>query len=77
MELAADLASKAATKVKVTSARASYQARSDGHASHFKPMTLTGKKSIQIRASHSLRLPGIREDAGRTARSFTNSLPPP
>ncbi len=75
MELAADLGIKGGDKVKVTSARASYQAKA--MVTHrIKPMTIDGKKVYQIGIPIHYGYRGIQEDAGRTARSLTNSLTP-
>ncbi len=75
MELAADLGIKGGDKVKVTSARASYQAKA--MVTHrIKPMTIDGKKIYQIGIPIHYGYRGIQEDAGRTARSLTNSLSP-
>jgi formate dehydrogenase major subunit len=75
MELAADLAIKGGDKVKVTSARASYQAKA--MVTHrLKPMIIDGKKIYQIGIPIHYGYRGIQEDAGKTARSLTNSLSP-
>jgi formate dehydrogenase major subunit len=75
VELAADLGIKGGDKVKVTSARASYQAKA--MVTHrIKPMTIDGKKVYQIGIPIHYGYRGIQEDAGRTARSLTNSLTP-
>jgi formate dehydrogenase major subunit len=75
MELAADLGIKGGDKVKVTSARASYQAKA--MVTHrIKPMIIDGKKIYQIGIPIHYGFRGIQEDAGRTARSLTNSLTP-
>jgi formate dehydrogenase major subunit len=75
MELAADLGIKGGDKVKVSSARASYQAKA--MVTHrIKPMTIDGKKVYQIGIPIHYGYRGIQEDAGRTARSLTNSLTP-
>jgi len=75
MELAADLGIKGGDKVKVTSARTSYQAKA--MVTHrIKPMTIDGKKVYQIGIPIHYGYRGIQEDAGRTARSLTNSLTP-
>jgi formate dehydrogenase major subunit len=75
VELAADLGIKGGDKVKVTSARASYQAKA--MVTHrIKPMTIEGKKVYQIGIPIHYGYRGIQEDAGKTARSLTNSLSP-
>jgi formate dehydrogenase major subunit len=75
MELAADLGIKGGDKVKVTSARASYQAKA--MVTHrIKPMIIDGKKVYQIGIPIHYGYRGIQEDAQRTARSLTNSLTP-
>ena len=75
MELASDLGIKGGDKVKVTSARASYEAKA--MVTHrIKPMTIDGKKVYQIGIPIHYGYRGIQEDAGRTARSLTNSLSP-
>jgi formate dehydrogenase major subunit len=75
MELASDLGIKGGDKVKVTSARASYQAKAMV-TRRIKPMTIDGKKVYQIGIPIHYGYRGIQEDAGRTARSLTNSLSP-
>ena len=75
MELAADLGIKGGDKVKVSSARASYEAKA--MVTHrIKPMTIDGKKVYQIGIPIHYGYRGIQEDAGKTARSLTNSLSP-
>jgi len=75
VQLAADLGIKGGDKVKVSSARASYQAKA--MVTHrIKPMTIDGKKVYQIGIPIHYGYRGIQEDAGRTARSLTNSLTP-
>jgi formate dehydrogenase major subunit len=75
MELAANLGIKGGDKVKVSSVRASYQAKA--MVTHrIKPMTIDGKKVYQIGIPIHYGYRGIQEDAGRTARSLTNSLSP-
>jgi formate dehydrogenase major subunit len=75
VELAADLGIKGGDKVKVSSARTSYQAKA--MVTHrIKPMTIDGKKVYQIGIPIHYGYRGIQEDAGRTARSLTNSLTP-
>jgi formate dehydrogenase major subunit len=75
VQLAADLGIKGGDKVKVSSARASYQAKA--MVTHrIKPMTIDGKKIYQIGIPIHYGYRGIQEDAGRTARSLTNSLTP-
>jgi len=75
MELAADLGIKGGDKVKVSSVRASYQAKA--MVTHrIKPMTIDGKKVYQIGIPIHYGYRGIQEDAGKTARSLTNSLSP-
>ncbi len=75
MELAADLGIKGGDKVKVTSARASYQAKA--MVTHrIKPMNIDGKKVYQIGIPIHYGFRGIQEDAGKTSRSLTNSLSP-
>jgi formate dehydrogenase major subunit len=75
MELAADLGIKGGDKVKVSSARASYEAKA--MVTHrIKPMTIDGKKVYQIGIPIHYGYRGIQEDAGRTPRSLTNSLSP-
>ncbi len=75
VQLAAELGIKGGDKVKVTSARASYQAKA--MVTHrIKPMTIDGKKVYQIGIPIHYGYRGIQEDAGRTARSLTNSLTP-
>jgi formate dehydrogenase major subunit len=75
MELAANLGIKGGDKVKVSSVRASYQAKA--MVTHrIKPMTIDGKKVYQIGIPIHYGFRGIQEDAGKTARSLTNSLSP-
>ena len=75
MELAADLGIKGGDKVKVSSVRASYEAKA--MVTHrIKPMTIDGKKVYQIGIPIHYGYRGIQEDAGRTPRSLTNSLSP-
>jgi formate dehydrogenase major subunit len=75
MELAADLGIKGGDKVKVSSARASYEAKA--MVTHrIKPMTIDGKKVYQIGIPIHYGYRGIQEDAGKTTRSLTNSLSP-
>ena len=75
IDLAADLGIKGGDKVKVTSARASYQAKA--MVTHrLKPMMIDGKKIYQIGIPIHYGYRGIQEDAGKTARSLTNSLSP-
>ena len=75
VQLAADLGIKGGDKVKVTSARASYHAKA--MVTHrIKPMNIGGKKVYQIGIPIHYGYRGIQEDAGRTARSLTNSLTP-
>ena len=74
-ELAADLGIKGGDKVKVSSARASYDAKA--MVTHrIKPMTIDGKKTYQIGIPIHFGYRGIQEDAGKTARTLTNSLSP-
>src|SRR5579862_8571903 len=75
VELASDLGIKGGDKVKVSSARASYQAKA--MVTHrIKPMIIDGKKVYQIGIPIHYGYRGIQEDAQRTARSLTNSLTP-
>ncbi len=75
VELAGDLGIKGGDWVKVTSARASYKAKA--MVTHrIRPMTVDGKKMYQIGIPIHFGYRGIQEDAGRTARSLTNSLSP-
>jgi formate dehydrogenase major subunit len=75
MELAADLGIKGGDQVKVSSARATYQAKA--MVTHrIKPMTIDGKKVYQIGIPIHYGYRGIQEDAGKTPRSLTNSLSP-
>ncbi len=75
MELAADLGIKGGDKVKVSSIRASYEAKA--MVTHrIKPMTIDGKKVYQIGIPIHYGYRGIQEDAGKTPRSLTNSLSP-
>jgi formate dehydrogenase major subunit len=75
MELAANLGIKGGDKVKVSSVRASYEAKA--MVTHrIKPMTIDGKKVYQIGIPIHYGYRGIQEDAGRTPRSLTNSLSP-
>jgi len=75
VQLAAELGIKGGDKVKVTSARASYHAKA--MVTHrIKPMTIDGKRVYQIGIPIHYGYRGIQEDAGRTARSLTNSLTP-
>jgi formate dehydrogenase major subunit len=75
MELAANLGIKGGDKVKVSSVRASYQAKA--MVTHrIKPMMIDGKKVYQIGIPIHYGYRGIQEDAGKTARSLTNSLSP-
>jgi formate dehydrogenase major subunit len=75
MELAADLGIKGGDKVKVTSARASYEAKAMV-TRRIRPMTIDGKKVYQIGIPIHFGYRGIQEDAGKTSRSLTNSLSP-
>jgi formate dehydrogenase major subunit len=75
IELAGNLGIKGGDWVKVTSARASYKAKA--MVTHrIRPMTVDGKKMYQIGIPIHFGYRGIQEDAGRTARSLTNSLSP-
>jgi len=75
MELAADLGIKGGDKVKVSSARGSYEAKA--MVTHrIRPMTIDGKKVYQIGIPIHFGYRGIQEDAGKTSRSLTNSLSP-
>jgi formate dehydrogenase major subunit len=75
VELAADLGIKGGERVKVSSARASYVAKA--MVTHrIRPMMIDGKKVYQIGIPIHYGYRGIQEDAGRTARSLTNSLTP-
>jgi formate dehydrogenase major subunit len=75
MELAADLGIKGGDKVRVSSVRASYEAKA--MVTHrIKPMTIDGKKVYQIGIPIHYGYRGIQEDAGKTPRSLTNSLSP-
>ncbi len=75
MELASNLGIKGGDKVKVSSVRASYQAKA--MVTHrIKPMIIDGKKVYQIGIPIHYGYRGIQEDAGKTARSLTNSLSP-
>jgi formate dehydrogenase major subunit len=75
VELAANLGIKGGDKVKVTSARATYQAKAMV-TQRIRPMTIDGKKMYQIGIPIHYGYRGIQEDAGRTARDLTNSLSP-
>jgi len=75
VELAANLGIKGGDKVKVTSARATYQAKAMV-TQRIRPMTIDGKKMYQIGIPIHYGYRGIQEDAGRTARQLTNSLSP-
>jgi formate dehydrogenase major subunit len=75
VELAANLGIKGGDKVKVTSARASYEAKAMV-TQRIRPMTIDGKKMYQIGIPIHYGYRGIQEDAGRTSRSLTNSLSP-
>ncbi len=75
VELAANLGIKGGDKVKVTSARATYQAKAMV-TQRIRPMTIDGKKMYQIGIPIHYGYRGIQEDAGRTSRSLTNSLSP-
>jgi formate dehydrogenase major subunit len=75
MELAANLGIKGGDKVKVTSARATYQAKAMV-TQRIRPMMIDGKKMYQIGIPIHYGYRGIQEDAGRTARDLTNSLSP-
>ena len=75
VQLAADLGIKGGDNVKVTSARASYQAKAMV-TQRLKPLIIDGKKVYQIGIPIHYGYRGIQEDAGRTARSLTNSLTP-
>jgi formate dehydrogenase major subunit len=75
VELAGNLGIKGGDWVKVTSARASYKAKA--MVTHrIRPMMVDGKKMYQIGIPIHFGYRGIQEDAGRTARSLTNSLSP-
>jgi formate dehydrogenase major subunit len=75
VELAANLGIKGGDKVKVTSARATYEAKA--MVTHrIRPMIIDGKKTYQIGIPIHYGYRGIQEDAGRTSRSLTNSLSP-
>jgi formate dehydrogenase major subunit len=75
VELAADLGIKGGDKVRVSSVRASYEAKA--MVTHrIKPMTIDGKKVYQIGIPIHYGYRGIQEDAGKTPRSLTNSLSP-
>jgi formate dehydrogenase major subunit len=75
VELAANLGIKGGDKVKVTSARATYEAKAMV-TQRIRPMTIDGKKMYQIGIPIHYGYRGIQEDAGRTSRSLTNSLSP-
>jgi len=75
VELAASLGIKGGDKVKVSSARASYEAKAMV-TQRIRPMTIDGKKMYQIGIPIHYGYRGIQEDAGRTSRSLTNSLSP-
>jgi formate dehydrogenase major subunit len=75
VELAASLGIKGGDKVKVTSARATYQAKAMV-TQRIRPMMIDGKKTYQIGIPIHYGYRGIQEDAGRTARDLTNSLSP-
>ena len=75
VELAASLGIKGGDKVKVTSARATYEAKAMV-TQRIRPMTIDGKKMYQIGIPIHYGYRGIQEDAGRTSRSLTNSLSP-
>ena len=75
MELAANLGIKGGDKVKVSSARSSYQAKA--MVTHrIKPMQIGGKKVYQVGIPIHWGYRGIKEDEGLTARSLVNSLSP-
>jgi len=75
IQLAADLGIKGGDRVKVTSARAVYEAKA--MVTHrIKPMTIDGKKVYQIGIPLHFGYRGIQEDAGRTLRYLTNTLTP-
>ena len=75
VELAADLGIKGGDKVKVTSARASYEAKAMV-TQRIRPMMIDGKKMYQIGIPIHYGYRGIQEDAGKTSRLLTNSLSP-
>jgi formate dehydrogenase major subunit len=75
VELAANLGIKGGDRVRVTSARASYEARAMV-TQRIRPMTIDGRKMYQIGIPIHYGYRGIQEDAGRTSRSLTNSLSP-
>jgi formate dehydrogenase major subunit len=75
VELAASLGIKGGDKVKVTSARATYEAKAMV-TQRILPMMIDGKKMYQIGIPIHFGYRGIQEDAGRTSRSLTNSLSP-
>jgi formate dehydrogenase major subunit len=75
VELAANLGIKGGDKVKVTSARATYEAKAMV-TQRIRPMMIDGKKTYQIGIPIHYGYRGIQEDAGRTSRSLTNSLSP-
>jgi formate dehydrogenase major subunit len=75
VELAANLGIKGGDKVKVTSARATYEAKAMV-TQRIRPMTIDGKKMYQIGIPIHYGYRGIQEDAGRTLRLLTNSLSP-
>jgi formate dehydrogenase major subunit len=75
VELAANLGIKGGDKVKVTSARATYEAKAMV-TQRIRPMMIDGRKMYQIGIPIHYGYRGIQEDAGRTSRSLTNYLSP-
>jgi formate dehydrogenase major subunit len=75
VELAGELGIKGGDNVKVTSARASYQAKAMV-TRRIRPMTIDGKKVYQIGIPIHQGYRGINEDAGNVPRSIVNYLSP-
>jgi formate dehydrogenase major subunit len=74
-ELAANLGIKGGDRVKVSSARASYSAKAMV-TQRMRALMIDGKKMYQIGIPIHFGYRGIQEDAGKTARTLTNSLSP-
>src|SRR5271170_2326556 len=73
VELAESLGIKGGDKVKVSSARATYEAKAMV-TQRIRPMTIDGKKMFQIGIPIHWGYRGIAEDEGKTARDLANQL---
>jgi formate dehydrogenase major subunit len=74
-EMASDLGIAGGQKIRVTSARASYEAKAMV-TNRIKPMMIDGKKTYQIGIPIHWGYRGIAEDEGKTAKNLCNLLSP-